>query len=303
MKGLIFDIKRFATHDGSGIRTTVFLKGCNLKCIWCQNPEGISLKREPLFFKNRCIGCKLCISESVDEGMTLKDGEITMNASKKEEWDEIADCCPACAIEMDSKEMSVDEVINEVLRDRVFFKYGGGVTLSGGEPFVQWEFAIELLKRLKEEGIHTAVETALNIDSEILKKVLPYIDAVYADMKIFDSENHKKYTGVSNEKIKKNIEYLLTGEQRENVVIRTPMIPEYTAIEDNIFEIGRYISTLYPEVKYEILNYNPLAEGKYETLNKKYCFEENPSLYTKEQMKNFGETAEKGGVKNIIIES
>ena len=263
MKGLIFDIKRFATHDGSGIRTTVFLKGCSLKCIWCQNPEGIYLKREPLFFRSRCIGCKLCISQSIDEGMELKDGKIIMNKSKDEVWDEIADCCPACAIEMDSKEMTTDEVLSEVLKDKVFFKYGGGVTLSGGEPFFQWRFAIELLKKLKEAGIHTAVETALNIDNEILEKALPYIDTIYADIKIFDNENHKKYTGVSNEKIKKNIEYLLTGEQRSKVVIRTPMIPQYTAIEKNIFTIGKYISTLYSEVKYEILNYNPLAEGKY----------------------------------------
>lgn len=299
MNGVIFDIKRFATHDGNGIRTTVFLKGCTMKCVWCQNPEGISLERNPLFFKSRCINCRICEKFLVGQGAIFENENIKR---KDIDFTEIVENCPACAVEMNSKIISSDDIIKEILRDRAFFNHGGGVTFSGGEPLMQSEFLLEVLKKLKAEGINTAIETALNVDTEILKKVLPYLDSVYADLKIFDDKNHKKYTGVSNEKIKRNIESLLTGEKRQNITIRTPMIPEFIAYEKNIKEISKYISGIYPDVKYEILNYNSLAESKYELTGEKYCFEKNLSLYTEEEMKNFGKIAEKNGIKKIIRE-
>ncbi len=303
MKGTIFDIRRFSTHDGEGIRTTVFLKGCPLNCAWCQNPEGISMKKRPIHFKNRCIKCGICVKLSKNNGVVFEDGNIKLNIDKDENWDEIIDDCPSRALIMDSQIQTVDEVIKEVMRDKVFFKHGGGVTLSGGEPLVQSKFAVGLLKELKKLNVNTAIETALNVNTEIVKEVLPYLDIIYADFKIFDEEAHRKYTGVSNEKIKENIKFLLQSEKKKNVIIRTPMIPGYTTSEKNIAEISGYISDIYEDVSYEILNYNPLAEAKYPLVDKEYCFKENYQLYSKEKMKQFGNIAINNGVKNLIIES
>ena len=303
MKGKIFDIKRFAVHDGKGIRTTVFLKGCSMKCVWCQNPEGISMENTPIYFKSRCIKCRICEKFINGNGAVFENNNLEGEKISAENIKQIIENCPVEAVQKSLKEMTTEEVVNEILKDKVFFKNGGGATFSGGEPLLQKDFLIEILKKLKEENINTAVETALNVKTEILREILPYIDFVYADLKIFDEEKHKKYTGVSNELIKKNIKFLLESTKKENVVIRTPMIPEFTAYEKNIKEISRYISETYPDVKYEILNYNPLAESKYEMTGKKYCFEKNPSLYTEKEMKKFRNIAEKNGIKKIIIES
>lgn len=303
MKGKIFDIKRFAVHDGKGIRTTVFLKGCSMKCVWCQNPEGISMENTPIYFKSRCIKCRICEKFINGNGAVFENNNLEGEKISAENIKQIIENCPVEAVQKSLKEMTTEEVVNEILKDKVFFKNGGGATFSGGEPLLQKDFLIEILKKLKEENINTAVETALNVKTEILREILPYIDFVYADLKIFDEEKHKKYTGVSNELIKKNIKFLLESTKKENVVIRTPMIPEFTAYEKNIKEISRYISEIYSDVKYEILNYNPLAESKYEMTGKKYCFEKNPSLYTEKEMKKFRNIAEKNGIKKIIIES
>ena len=303
MKGKIFDIKRFAVHDGKGIRTTVFLKGCSMKCVWCQNPEGTSMENTPIYFKSRCIKCRICEKFINGNGAVFENNNLEGEKISAENIKQIIENCPVEAVQKSLKEMTTEEVVNEILKDKIFFKNGGGATFSGGEPLLQKDFLIEILKKLKEENINTAVETALNVKTEILREILPYIDFVYADLKIFDEEKHKKYTGVSNELIKKNIKFLLESTKKENVVIRTPMIPEFTAYEKNIKEISRYISEIYPDVKYEILNYNPLAESKYEMTGKKYCFEKNPSLYTEKEMKKFRNIAEKNGIKKIIIES
>lgn len=303
MKGKIFDIKRFAVHDGKGIRTTVFLKGCSMKCVWCQNPEGTSMENTPIYFKSRCIKCRICEKFINGNGAVFENNNLEGEKISAENIKQIIENCPVEAVQKSLKEMTTEEVVNEILKDKIFFKNGGGATFSGGEPLLQKDFLIEILKKLKEENINTAVETALNVKTEILREILPYIDFVYADLKIFDEEKHKKYTGVSNELIKKNIKFLLESTKKENVVIRTPMIPEFTAYEKNIKEISRYISEIYSDVKYEILNYNPLAESKYEMTGKKYCFEKNPSLYTEKEMKKFRNIAEKNGIKKIIIES
>ena len=138
MKGTIFDIRRFSTHDGDGIRTTVFFKGCPLSCVWCQNPEGISLRRRPLYFENRCIHCKMCAAESVNGGMKCRGDMMLMNIDASEDWEYLAELCPSGAIVMDSREYSVKEVMEEIRKDMVFYRHGGGVTLSGGEPLLQW---------------------------------------------------------------------------------------------------------------------------------------------------------------------
>lgn len=302
MKGYVFDFKRFSTHDGHGIRTTVFLKGCTLNCVWCQNPEGISIKQRPLYFPNKCIHCNTCVHKAKYGGVYAKDNDIKLDISKQENWHEIIDNCPSGALAMDSREMTAEEVVNEACKDAPFFKYGGGVTLSGGEPLFQHEFAIEILKGLKDRGITTTIETASHIPYDIYKEAMKYIDYVYADFKIIDSDEHKKYTGVNNDLIKKNLTWLLESNKAEDVIIRTPLIPGMTTEKENIAGIAKFISGIYPETKYEILNYNPLAQAKYDMVDKEFCFEKNPPLYSDDQMKEFGRIATDNGVKNLILE-
>lgn len=303
MEGTIFDIRRFSTHDGDGIRTTVFLKGCPLSCVWCQNPEGISVQRRPLYFENRCLHCGTCTANCKDHGMQKNGTQMVLNPGAKEDWDNLIYLCPAGAIEMDSRICSVEDVMKEIRLDKVFYRHGGGITLSGGEPLLQWEFARKILKSCRQEEIHTAIETALHVPPAAVEAVLPYLDMAYADLKLIDKEEHRKYVGVSNDLIENNIEKLLTSPIRERVIIRTPMIPGITTSKENIQGIAAFLVEIYPEVSYEILNYNPLAEAKYHLIDKSYCFEENPKMYSKEQMQQFGQWAREAGVKNVIIES
>lgn len=302
VKGKVFDIRRFSTHDGAGIRTTVFLKGCPLRCVWCQNPEGIDREIRPVYFAGKCIHCGTCLSICRDGGVCEKAGELHLCREREENWEALIDACPSGAIVMDAKECGVGELVTELMKDEVFFRQGGGVTLSGGEPLGQPEFAIEVLRRLKEQGVHTAVETALQVPEETVKRAFPYLDQVYADLKLADEKEHKNYTGVSNLLIKRNLSYILSSEYRTRVIVRTPLIPGFTASEKNLAEIARWLSAVYPEVKYELLNYNPLAEAKYRLVDREYCFQENPKLYTKEQMEAFGEIVKEHGITNLIME-
>lgn len=302
MKGRIFDIRRFSTHDGDGIRTVVFLKGCPLQCAWCQNPEGISPKPRMMFFINKCIKCSTCVKLSRAGGITVENGIICLHREAEEDWDTLIDWCPSGALVWDSQEMEAGDLVKEVCKDEVFFRHNGGVTLSGGEPLMQSDFAIQVLKLLKQKGIHTAVETALHVPASVVREVLPYLDLVYADMKIADSEEHQKHIGLSNNLILANLEYILTSEHRDKAIIRTPLIPGYTASAENLGAVAEFLSGLYPDVKYELLNYNPLAEAKYHLVDREYCFQENPHLYTKSQMEEFGNIVTEHGIKHLIME-
>ena len=301
--GTIFDVRRFSTHDGDGIRTTVFFKGCPLSCVWCHNPEGISRKRRPLYFEKKCIHCGSCIKAADHGGVELgAQGEVLLDTDRPEDWDRIMQICPTGAIAWDSREVHVMELFREVLKDEPFFHHGGGVTLSGGEPLIQPGFAANLLALLKEQGIHTAMETALLVPERSLAMVLPHLDLIFADCKLFDEEEHIRAAGVSTRRILENIRYLLTSEKRDKVVIRTPMIPEYTATEKNITNIASFLSGIYPDVHYELLNYNPLASAKYHLVGREYCFKENPDRFTKEEMQHFAEISCRKGIKNISID-
>lgn len=301
MNGTIFDVRRFATHDGDGIRTTVFFKGCPLLCAWCHNPEGISTKRRPLYFEKKCIHCGSCAAASKVGGVVF-DGKVILDHTKAEDWDEIIKICPTGAIAWDSRQVDVHRLFEEVIRDAPFFKYGGGVTLSGGEPLLQAEFAAELLKLLRDRGIHTAIETALLVPLENLKTVLPHLSHVFADCKIFDEQAHLKAAKVSNALIKKNLEYLLTSDRKADVTIRTPMIPQFTAYDENVAAIAKFLSGIYSDVHYEILNYNPLASAKYHLVGREFCFKENPKRFSVAQMNRFAEIAAANGIKNISID-
>jgi pyruvate formate lyase activating enzyme len=303
----VVDIRRFSTHDGHGIRTTIFLKGCSLECAWCQNPETINPRRNPVFFRSRCIDCGLCVRAATHgEARQNEAGETFVDTTVSDaDWENLTSLCPTGAIRFDSRRYTVAELVGVAQRDRVFFGEGGGVTLSGGEPLFLPHFASAFLKALKEAGMNTAIETALNVRPEFLAEALPYADHVFADCKLIDDAAHRRYVGAPNERILANLATLLTGERRADVTVRTPLIPGVTDGEDNIAGIASFISGLYPDVRYELLNYNPLASAKYDVLpGREFLFapEENPPLFSKAQMAGFRDLARANGVWNLIVE-
>lgn len=301
IKGRVFDIRRFSVHDGQGIRTTIFLKGCPLHCVWCQNPEGICLEQKLVYFKDKCLHCGRCLSIE-QKAMCEFDGNLHLDAAKVSGGAAYEDICPAGALRLDSREYTAAELVDEVLADQVFFARGGGITLSGGEPFFQPEFTLELLKRFQAAGIHTAVESSLQVDGGYLETVLPFIDHLFADCKIFSSQKHKAAVGVEPQIIQANITMVLESKYRDRLTVRTPLIPGYTATRENISAIAGWLSRLYPQVQYELLNYNPLARAKYAHVDFVYGVKENLPPYTKDEMAAWRACAVAAGCNNAIVE-
>lgn len=289
MTGTVFDIKRFAIHDGPGIRTSVFLKGCSLNCAWCQNPEGISVKPVLWYFSSKCIKCSECV-KSCPEGALTDGGPdshfITIDHDKCTLNGKCTDVCPTSALSITGKERSTEWVVEELLKDRVFYeKSNGGITLTGGDPLYQHEFSLSILKAVKEYGIHTVVETAMFSSEEILLSLIPYTDLFLVDIKILNNDIHKKHTGVENILIKNNFESLAS--KAENILVRVPLIPGYTATEENIFAIRDYVHSVREDIRIELLNFNPLARDKYSILHKQYPRFQTNSSYSEEEMCSF----------------
>ena len=229
MKGCIFNIQRFSIHDGPGIRTNVFLKGCPLNCIWCHNPEGLSPAPQIKYSPEKCIGCGECTKVCEPKGHKVENGMHTLEFSRCIACMKCTENCPSGAVERDGEEKSVEDIIATVLRDSSFYeKSGGGMTLSGGEPLYQPEFALELLKAAKAKGIHTALESCGMTSAENIKKVAPYVDLFLYDYKATGEEEHKRLTGASQRQILENL--CLLEELNANVILRCPIIPD---VNDN----------------------------------------------------------------------
>ena len=305
--GRIFDVRRFSTHDGGGIRTTVFFKGCPLRCAWCHNPEGIDFGRRPLWFAGKCIGCGSCAEAARFGGVRRTETGIAVDPAAEEDWDAILDACPTGALRWDSRDVRVDELMELIRRDMPFYAHGGGgATLSGGDPLMQADFARELLLRCREEGVHTAIETELHAPEEAVQAVLPLVDLIYADLKLMDSGLHRQWTGVGNERILSNLEALLTGplskQLSERLILRTPLIPEITATEENLRAIAAWLAGRNPAVRWELLNYNPLAAAKYPLVVREYGLPAKLPRFSAEQMAAFAELARSAGLKNVFYE-
>lgn len=271
--GLITDIQRFSLNDGPGIRTTVFFKGCNMRCEWCHNPETISHKKEIMFYGSKCIGCGRCF-EVCPEGIhTVIDGAHIINRQKCVLCGKCVENCYAEALVFSAKELTADEVMREILQDKVYYdESNGGVTLSGGEVSCQKEFALEIIKKCKENGIKTAIETNLLLPFEQLRELLAAVDLIMFDIKIFDGEAHKIHTGVDNAQILENARNL--DELGIPFIVRTPLIPNVTDGAENLSAIAEFISPLKNLLYYELLNFNPLGASKYQSLDSENKFED-----------------------------
>ncbi len=251
-KAILFDIERNSFVGGPGIRTTVFFKGCNLKCAWCHNPESQSTKPQMLFYRDKCTGCGKCKAVCpTPENCTLC-GKCTFY-------------CPVDARKVCGKEYTVEEVLKEILKDKAFYENsGGGVTFSGGECMLQIDFLSEILKRCKENGIHTAVDTAGHVHFEHFEKILPCTDLFLYDVKVFESQKHKQYTGVGNELILENLKKLFAVGAK--IRIRVPVIPDVNDSVEELQKIKKFLADCGKPEKVELLPYHAMGENKYRSI-------------------------------------
>ena len=275
-KAIIFDIERNSYVDGPGIRTTVFFKGCNLRCAWCHNPESQSSSPQMMFYKSRCTGCEKCKEKcpyGLDECRLC--GKCTFY-------------CPHDAREICGKEYTSDQVLCEILKDDSLYKTsGGGVTFSGGECMLQIDFLEEILKKCKENGIHTAVDTAGHIPYKNFERILPYTDLFLYDVKCFDLQKHKQYTGVGNELILDNLKKLLATDKQ--IWVRIPIITDVNDNENELLAIREIFEASRWPQKIELLPYHAMGEHKYAALCRDVQTFEVPSQDKMQKLKNLFE--------------
>ena len=271
-KGLVFSIQRYSTEDGPGIRTTVFMKGCPLRCLWCHNPEGQEFFTQIAFNDNRCIGCKSCVSACPRGAIDFTvDGPRT-DRDKCKSCGKCAEACPTGARELIGKYMTAEEVFSEVEWDTLFYRSsGGGVTVGGGEPTMQPGFLVEFLRKCHEHDIHTALDTSGYARWNALEEILKYVGLVLYDIKQIDPAKHAEYTGVSNELILENARKI--SKKGIPMLLRVPVIPGYNDGEDSIRHIMEFACTLESVAKVDLLPFHRLGEAKYRKLGRNYALE------------------------------
>ena len=278
--GIVLNIQHFCTHDGPGIRTNVFLKGCSLRCKWCSNPESIHPKPELAYNPSKCIGkneCGFCLKECPENAIFTLDSDVKVRIN----WDLCTNCgkcvpaCPSQALHEFGIEMTVEQVLDEVEQDSSFYREsGGGITLSGGECQLQPDFSAALLAGAHERGINTAIETACNVPWAFMEKVLPHVDVMLHDHKLTDPVRHKKWTGVDNKRILDNFKRAYETFPDTKFIARTPLIPGVNDDEEHIRSVLALISPYKNVIDYELLPYHRFGEGKYSYLGRIYEMED-----------------------------
>lgn len=285
--GRIINIQRFCTKDGPGIRTTVFLKGCPLKCVWCHNPESQSGEREILFYADKCISCGACAVNCLKNCHKIENG----HEYRKENCVKCGTCekvCPTKAIEVCGTEISVDQVVETVKKDKEFYEVsGGGVTVSGGEPLFQAEFTIELLKECKKNSIHTAIETCGFADKKTFESVIKYCDLVLFDVKETNAEKHLSFTGAPLESILENLDVLNASDVP--FIIRAPIIPTFNDRKEHFESLKKLKESLKNCQAIEIMPYHKIGEYKYGILGRENLLKDLKAP-SKESVKNWQDT-------------
>ncbi len=272
---MIFDIKRFAVHDGPGIRTTVFLKGCPLHCPWCHNPEGQRFTPELFLRPARCIGCGNCLPTCPRGALALSTGVIEVDRDECDACGRCAAVCPTGALEAAGREMTVDELLAAIERDRAFYDgSGGGVTLSGGEPLSQPGFLLELARACRDRGLHVAVDTSGYAPPGVIAEAAELVDLFLYDLKLIDDDAHRRYTGVAGAPIRENLRLLAS--RAAAVVVRVPVVPGITDSEGNITGIARFVASLPSTYPVDLLPYHRAGGDKYARLGILYGLADIP---------------------------
>lgn len=286
MDGLLFNIQKFSTHDGPGIRTTVFLKGCPLRCKWCSNPESQKRIIEITYDKDRCVYCHRCIEENPDLDLKFEDGVLLIPQDLTEEDKNFTQSCRHHALITEGEKKTVEEVIETCLQDELFYEEsGGGVTISGGEGMSQPDFVRELVERLKSHKIPLAIETTGAVSPEIFQDLAPRFDLLLYDLKHYDSHSHREGTGMGNEQILENLKWAIKKELP--VTIRIPVIPDFNSSLEDAKAFSHLLNKLGAR-RVELLPFHQFGQKKYERLGRDYAYNSYKALYP-EDLKEYQE--------------
>ena len=291
----VFEIERYATEDGPGIRTVVFFKGCNLRCRWCQNPESHCPHPQVMYYRNRCVACRRCLEACPAEAIReIPPFGFITDHQRCRLCGACVDECFSGARKIVGQRMSIDAIMEEIRRDRAFYdESGGGVTFSGGEPLLQADAVRELARRCREEGLHTAVETAGSLPWPKIHGALPWLDLLYFDMKHIDSEMHRRYTGVPLDLILANLRRVSEG--FENLVVRIPVVPGVNATGQTMRRMFSFLLEKTKVRRVELLPFHRLGLAKYEGLGMDYAMAEVDNM-SKEDCVPFAEIGRKLGL-------
>jgi pyruvate formate lyase activating enzyme len=296
--GIVFDIKKYALHDGPGIRVTVHLKGCPLSCWWCHNPESQKFSPQLLFRGERCIACDMCVSSCANGAISAGGGSMFTDPNRCEGNGDCAGVCPSGAREICGRVVDVKDVMAEILKERIFFEQsGGGVTLSGGEPLCQPEFAMAVLAECRRLGIHTAVDTSGFVSTEVLLEAIPMTDLFLYDVKHMNPEKHTEYTGVDNSVILSNMSKL--GEGGAAINARMPFVPGVNSDEENLRATGSFLAKVPGVTQLNLLPYHSAAEGKHDRWGMKYRLK-GTYTPTENSLRRAAEIVETAGIRAAI---
>lgn len=293
--GMVFNIQFHSTEDGPGIRTTIFMKGCVMRCPWCHNPEGLKRSPELVWYDIRCIGAQNCIDVCPNSALELTSEGMKIDRTRCDACGKCVDACPAAAFEVTGKLYTVDELIAKSVQDKVFFeKSGGGVTLSGGEVSLQADFIASYMQALKKEGIHVALDTCGGTRWEKLRRLVALSDLVLYDIKIMNSESHVTYTGVSLDLVLQNARNI--AQEGKPMWVRTAIIPGFNDSEDNIRQTARFIrNNLVTTQRYDLLAFNNTCSTKYHRLDLAWDLEKQ-ELLSEQRMECFARAAKDEGL-------
>lgn len=273
MKGIITTIQRMSIHDGPGLRSTVFMKGCNMRCSWCHNPETWSGQYQLQYFASKCIGCQSCVQVCEADAIHIQDGHIVIDKQACTLCKACAEVCPTDALVGVGESITVEDLTSRLLQDRIYFEQsGGGVTISGGEPLLQHQFVYELLKALKAQGIHTAIESNLCVPQAVIEKMLPVVDTWICDLKHADDTLHRRWTGKGNTQVLANISYLIAHDV--SLTVHTPVVPSVNDTQEDILAISNILKDILnthgkpaDAIHHDLLGFHTLGFDKFDTLN------------------------------------